>query len=183
MTATATKEALARYFKPLRTLPAWGCSSWYGTWLRLQFGTPTQEIIGRTSASSSTNSKPDRYFLITGDYELWVEMARWKIIDQSRRLFHSNQSRLFLLKAGAFLDGRRLCGVEVARRPNTTTFRFEGDVSLVLSADKLRDDDCLWHFYTNRRYMGLSAAGRLRFGARSPERQRSIRAGAVAIAF
>lgn len=105
-------------------------------------------------------------------------------MDGKRRRFHSDQSRMILLRAGAFLEGRVLLGVCLATRPLEFMLRFQGDVTLVVAPLKgAAGADSLWHLSYRGQYLGLLAGRRLQYrkSLRSP--LRAVTAAPIELAF
>jgi hypothetical protein len=180
---TASCRFLRDRFSPLKDLPAWGSSSWYGSWLRLNFGKPHLVIV-ESPKGTNARRKGAREVHVVGAHNFSLDMCRWRILDGKRRRFHSDQSRMFLLRAGAFLEGRTLLGISLAVRPLEFQLRFEGDATLVVKPyNRAPHSDPLWHLYTGDQYLGLVAGRRLFYRRLSKSPLRSVAAAPVDVAF
>jgi hypothetical protein len=172
---------LKRHLRRLSGLPAWGGSAFFGTWLSLQFGEPRLEI--REPVANAGRFGRRRRASVVGQHHLWLDMCHWEIFEDSRRRFHSGQSRLLLLRAAAHLEGQILVGVSLSLRPLLTEFEFDGGSRLVARRyPRAASDWELWHLYSPRSYLGLTSDARIHWGWLRPERLRAARLLATQIA-
>jgi hypothetical protein len=170
-------------FSSLAALPAWGSSAWYGSWLRLHFGKPRLLMLERRVDSAAKVTRR-RQVHVVGDHELWVEMCNWRVLEGKRRRFHSGQRRMSLLRAGFFLEGRRLEGVRVSLQPLAIDFAFEDAVVLVTEPyEDAEVRDSMWHLYSGHRYLVCEAGGKLGYRQNSKGRLGFAKLAAVELAF
>ena len=97
-----TKFLLREYFGPLAGLPCWNVKAEYGSRLSFNFGTPHLETReGNPDAKISSLKR--RAVFVTGEFRLWVEMGAWEILENGKRIYHSDQSRAYLRRAASQL--------------------------------------------------------------------------------
>jgi hypothetical protein len=161
--ADATAVA-GRHLRRISGLPCWGVTAEYGSWLGLNFGQPTLEVIEAASAIDSPTLGRRRVF-VQGEHRLWVDLCNWEIFENSRRRFHSGQRRASLRRAAARLEGQILRRFSLQLRPLGCAFAFdEGSVLVMRRRAKAQRDDELWHFYSPRTYLSLRSDAQLEFG-------------------
>lgn len=158
------QERLSQYFSPLSELPCWNATAEYGSWIRLQFGTPHLNIREGNPAST-INGMKRRAVFVAGDFELWIEMGAWEMFENGKRVFHSEQSRNQLRSAAGRLNGQKLLKVELVSQPMTTVFVFdEGTQLKVCSTADAKPDEPLWHVYSAGDCLSLLANGTCKHG-------------------
>ena len=171
-----------RYFDRIARQPCWHATAEYGTWLSLNFGQP-KLVIREGNPSSKSELMRRRKVTVQGDGLLWVEMGAWELREGRRRLFHSEQSRSFLRRAAARLDGQILVRLEVQTSPLRSTFSFDhGSVLSVWAHETNEDDDPLWHIYGGRGCLSLLAGGKVEYGHGNSQSPRRVAASSVACA-
>jgi hypothetical protein len=88
-----------------------------------------------------------------------------------------------LLRAGWFLEGRKLLGVEVSRRPSVFSFKFE-EATLAATPHRGADaHDPIWNLHGRnlRKYLRYEAGGLLHYGPRRKNRTVSVQAADIAL--
>ena len=136
----------------------------YGSWLSLRFGQPHLRIREGTPEAKLKSLKRRAVF-VEGEFLLWVEMGAWKMSEERKRLFHSEQSRGYLHRAARRLDGQKLARVEIKPTPLGTIFTFDHGCKLhVCAAEGASSDEALWHIYGLDKCLSLLADGTLEYG-------------------
>ncbi|MFO1394800.1 MAG: hypothetical protein U1F09_13630 [Steroidobacteraceae bacterium] len=125
-----------------------------------------------------------RAVFIEGDYLLWIEMGAWELFQNTRLEFHSEQSRAYLRRAAARLDGQKLVRVDLSSDGNQTKFAFDlGSTLVVLPKKRAEADDPLWHMYCQSKARSLLANGELQYGSASTSISKRVKeAGNVSYA-
>ncbi len=114
-----------------------------------------------------------RLVSVDGDYHLWLQFCRWKVLEGKRVRFHSDQRGMTLLRAGYFLEGRKLIGVKVSLKPFIFAFEFEGATLATKPHRKADSLDPMWYLSTRSHTLKLrcEAGGQFRYG---PRRKRQV---------
>ena len=179
----ATARTLIReYFSPLSDLPCWNTTSEFGSWLSLRFGQPRLDIREGNPGAKSDRLKRRRV-VVEGDFLLWIEMGAWELVENQKRLFHSEQSRASLRRAAARLEGQKVSGVEILTAPLCTVFHFDlGSTVHVHPTKNAEPDEPLWHLYNQEYCLSLLANGKFQYGLSSSFKQRHTTARVISYA-
>jgi hypothetical protein len=172
-----TANALVReYFGPLDGLPCWHVTAEYGSWLSFRFGQPHLDVREGAPESKTKRLKRRRVF-VEGTFLLWVEMGAWEILEDGKRLFHSEQSRRYLRRAAAHLEAQKVQQVTLVANPISTVFSFDfGSELRIRPTEDAESDEPLWHLYTQKRCLSLLASGTLEHGLSANSKPRRIAA-------
>jgi hypothetical protein len=151
----------------LRGLPAWGSKISGDSWLWLNFGEP-HLFTWEASEEDAKGVLSRRLVSVDGDFQLWLQFCRWKVLEGKRIRFHSDQRGMTLLRAGHFLEGRKLIGVKVSLKPFIFAFEFEGATLAMRPHTKADSLDPMWHLSTRSDPLKLrcEAGGQFRYGPR-----------------
>ncbi len=176
------QNPVRRYFDRVAGQPCWHATAEYGSWLLLNFGQPKLNIR-EANPSSNSELMRRRNVVVEGDGLLWVEMGAWELREGRRRLFHSEQSRTYLRRAAARLDGQCLIRLEIQTVPLRSVFFFDhGSVLAVWAHESNEDGAPLWHIHGGRSCMSLLAGGQLEYGPAQGQSPRRTAASSVACA-
>lgn len=123
---------------------SWGGSNGHGSWLSLNFGEPSLRV--RKPRRGSQQRRVD----LRGEYWLWVELGKWKLVAEPGHVIcTSDSSKAELSKAAAALDGLFLHAIEHSSAQVKTRFHFEsGMVLLVSRHDDSEPEEELWYLYS-----------------------------------
>jgi hypothetical protein len=159
-------QSLVReYFGPLRGLPCWHVTAEYGSWLSLRFGQPHLKIR-EADPRARVKTMQRRAVFVEGDFLLWVELGAWQLMHGAEVAFHSEQSRAYLRRAAARLDGQKLTHIKLSPGKPETEFTFDSGSTLVVRpADGAEPEESLWHVYSESKCLSLLAGGALEYGS------------------
>ena len=175
----ATTRALLReYFQPLEKLPCWNVTAEFGSWLSIRFGQP-HLLVREGNPKSKLKGLRRRAVFVEGEFLLWIEMGSWRLLEDGKQLFHSEQARAYLRRAAARLDSQKLSRIELTLHPSKTVFAFDHGSELhVQPTEKAQPDEALWHMYGAGRCLSLLANGIFEHGATQNRKPRQTTARA-----
>ena len=174
-----TKSLLREYFEQLAGLPCWNVKAEYGSWLSLNFGTPHLETR-EGNPDAKIGSLKRRAVFVTGEFRVWVEMGAWEILENGKRIYHSDQSRAYLRRAASRLDSQKISVVALLGDEKTTVFSFDQGSQLhVRSVETADADEGQWHVYCHGNCLTLLANWTLEYGPSKGTKRRQITANAA----
>jgi hypothetical protein len=178
-----SQSVLREYFRPVAALPCWHVTAEYGSWLSLRFGSPHLEIR-EGIPEARLKAMRSRAVSIEGDFLLWIELGAWELLQDGKSAFHSEQTRSYLRRAAARLDGQKLTQVKISDGVPETVFTFDFGSTLVVHPTHAAESaDPLWHLYSDSRCLSLLASGELEYGpTRRAASRKAIHAGNISYA-
>jgi hypothetical protein len=120
-------------FRHLYGQPCWNVKSGYGSFMTMEFGTPSLHIREPRAVSDSASpavakNAARRIVTLHGEWHLWIYSCAWQVFTAGKRIGHSNlkgSSKQPIKRAADELDGQKLIHVSVNPRTANTVFEFD----------------------------------------------------------
>lgn len=111
--------------------PVWSVKKGHGSFLTLEFGSPTLQIIREPRAVSPGISaqvqmqRRRRLVTVTGQWHLWIYCCHWSITWDGSEIAHSESPGNMIESAAEQLDGQLLVSVRRGDKLGAWVFAFD----------------------------------------------------------
>lgn len=110
--------------------PAWSVRKGHGSFLTLEFGSPTLHIREPRTALPNASEKvrelaARRLVTVTGNWHLWIYCCSWSIELSGKEAAHSESPGDDITFAAERLDGQKLLSVGYGTMPSSWMFAFD----------------------------------------------------------
>jgi hypothetical protein len=133
----ATKQNIARYFRPLIGKVCWGVNYERQLNLSMNFGAPSLHIreprISKSKLRVVREAFARRLVTVRGDWWLWVYLARWKLSVRTAPSISDSTPIRQMKRALDELSGQQLKSVSTDTKTGATTFTFDLGAKLAIT--------------------------------------------------
>lgn len=139
-----------RAVAPLIGLPAWFVRRGHGSFLTLEFGSPSLRVREPKVATPDmseevANIVRSRKVTPRGEWHLWIYCCHWRLLSRGEEIAWSDASDKKIAAAVKELDGQILTAAEADPAQGTSLFKF--DLGATLQTWPYGRDDTQWMLY------------------------------------
>lgn len=132
--------------------PAWSVKKGHGSFLTLEFGTPSLQIrepikVSPHTSESVRDALTRRRTHVVGEWHLWIYCCNWSILFKGQEAAHSESPDSTVQSAVERLDGQRITSVSDGPLLGSWCFTFDQGGTLTTSPYEDDPSDEQWLLY------------------------------------